>query len=84
MITLPTRGSGPQIKAVIVECLSQSQINIRLLLRLQGSSVLEEDGRPPVHPGVPEPLNVFSQPQQDHSGWCEDSSLSCVYKRVTM
>lgn len=34
----------------------------------QGSTVPEEDGRPPVYPGVAEPFHVSGKPQQDHPG----------------
>ena len=34
----------------------------------QGGTVPEEDGRPPVYPGVTEPVHVPGQPQQDHPG----------------
>ena len=34
----------------------------------QGGTVPEEDGRPPVYPGVAEPVHVPGQPQQDHPG----------------
>lgn len=51
-----------------------------LLLWLQGGSVPEEDGRPSVHPGIPESLHVFSQSQQDHSGeWDVCSSSGKIY-----
>lgn len=34
----------------------------------QGGTVPEEDGGPPVYPGVTEPFHVPGQPQQDHPG----------------
>lgn len=37
-------------------------------LRVQGGTVPEEDGGPPVYPGVAEPFHVPGQPQQDHPG----------------
>lgn len=35
---------------------------------VQGGTVPEEDGGPPVYPGVTEPFHVPGQPQQDHPG----------------
>lgn len=83
--TPPTKGSEEQTRQMVAECVCRSPVNDPCLLCLQGSSILEKDGRPSVHPGVPEPLDVFSQSQQDHSGRCADCRLGSrhVWKCVT-